>query len=331
MSDEEKFDGMLFTLAEQHQDGIKGVLNTMFSFLARKTDFYVGGKAGQAREIVDEAFKKHEQFAKERHQKEMAEKEEADRIRKEKLRKKREEEEKQVESKIVEISDEEAAKIQAEIDAKKNIPVLEETKIEDVKEVEKKEVKDKEKEEEEKEEEEDKGKMKPNAGNGADLPNYKWIQTLQDVDLTVQLQIPGRVKARDCVVEIHKKKIKVTLKNQTPIIDGELQHEVKTEESSWVLDDGKTINIHLEKINKMEWWSQLVTTDPIINTKKVQPENSKLSDLDGETRSMVEKMMYDQRQKELGLPTSEESKKMDILKKFQASHPEMDFSKCKFN
>jgi hypothetical protein len=163
----------------------------------------------------------------------------------------------------------------------------------------------------------------------AALP-YKWEQTIKDLDITIT--IDAKYKGKDLDINIGRNSIKAGIKGQEPILQGELPHPIRVDDSTWTLastNSGKEISIHLDKVNQLEWWPHVVTTAPKIDTSKIQPENSKLGDLDGETRGMVEKMMYDQRQKEQGKPTSDEQKKADILKKFQEQHPEMDFSNAK--
>ncbi|KAJ5492533.1 Nuclear movement protein nudC [Penicillium diatomitis] len=178
---------------------------------------------------------------------------------------------------------------------------------------------------------EEKDRKAREAAEQAQLP-YQWTQTIRDVDITAP--IPANIKGRDMDVSLTKTKIRVAIKGQEPIIEGDLPHAILVDESSWTLETtskppGKEVSIHLDKANKMEWWAHVVKTAPKIDVSKITPENSSLSDLDGETRAMVEKMMYDQRQKEMGAPTSDEQKKMDMLKKFQEQHPEMDFSNAK--
>jgi len=180
---------------------------------------------------------------------------------------------------------------------------------------------------EEKEDEEDKGKLKPNAGNGGQTDLYSWTQILGELEAVIP--IPPGTKSKQLDVVIENKRLKVGLKGKPPIVEGEFHKQIKPADCTWHINDGKEVAITILKFNNMEWWSQLLKGEPEINTRKINPETSKMDDLDAETRGVVEKMRFDQIQKERGLPSSDEMKKNEMLQKFMAQHPEMDFSKAK--
>lgn len=150
--------------------------------------------------------------------------------------------------------------------------------------------------------------------------------------------IDSSLNKKQLQVKIDVDKLKVVIAGET-VIDGKWKERINSEESFWTIEDGevqdysgKYIHISLEKWkNQTSWWNTPIQGDNEINTQKINPEPSKLSDLDGETRSTVEKMMFDMRQKQQGLPSSDELQKQEKLKEFMKAHPEMDFSKCKFN
>lgn len=252
-----------------------------------------------------------------------------DNIQREKLRKEKEEAKKRAEkekqerqqAKVVELSDEEIQQIEEEEKAKKlkavqppPNPVEEEKK------------------ETTPNEGEDEGTGAiPLPGNGGITDRYSWTQTLHE--MTVNFFLPSDVAAKQLKVEVKTDRMKIILRNQV-FLEGDFSKKVKADDHVWTIDtvDGqRVLSLTVDKYEGTSWWSCVFKGDPEINTRKVEPENSKLSDLDSETRSTVEKMMEDQRRKSMGMPSVDDEKKQDVLKQFMSSHPEMDFSKAKFS
>jgi CS domain len=128
---------------------------------------------------------------------------------------------------------------------------------------------------------------------------YTWRQELGEVDVVVP--VPLGTRGKDLQVVMEKKKLSVGLKGKDKILDGVLCKDIKVEDSTWtlrtcfcsrslcralipILEDNQAVLIHLEKLNQQEWWENVLTHHPKIDTKKIEPPNGKLSDLDGETR-----------------------------------------------
>lgn len=171
--------------------------------------------------------------------------------------------------------------------------------------------------------------LAPNAGNGADFPTYSWIQTLSEVVVTVP--VPAGTRGAGAAVSISKDRVEIGLKGQPPILAGALEAPVRPEDCFWSVVDGKAVEVTLTKADGMRWWAAVVTGEPALDVTKVEPENSKLGDLDAETRATVEKMMWDQRQRATGGLTSDQAAKAAAVEKFKAAHPELDFSSATIN
>ncbi|CAM9480869.1 unnamed protein product [Ectocarpus sp. 13 AM-2016] len=164
------------------------------------------------------------------------------------------------------------------------------------------------------------GKQVP-IGNGGVTDRYYWTQTVNEA--TVYVDVPPGTRSKDvsCVIRPRWLKLKVrgagtaggagaaaagaaAAGAEDVVFDGELSSAVSREDSMWSLNDGKTVVISFEKTTK-SWWKSVVVGDPEIDTSKVD-STTKISEYDGETQGAIRKIMFDQRQKSLGLPTSDE-------------------------
>lgn len=88
------------------------------------------------------------------------------------------------------------------------------------------------------------------------------------------------------------------------LIDSDLPWGIRAEESTWSLIPGECIQISIEK-SLERWWENFLIDEKKINLKHIQPEKP-MDNLSQEEQMKIHQMMYDQRQKAMGLPTSEE-------------------------
>ena len=290
MAEEEKFDG-LFMNAIQHSRGIEPFFDAMFSFMRRRTDFFTAEESSA--KVVNDKMQKHMLLFREDKKKEQL------------LQQKKAAETKSAQpaqssgATVEEVDEDEAMRIELENLRKRQAEAAAKEAAAKEKGAVEEEAKD---EKDEKDEKADAAslKQKPNVGNGGYTEQYVWHQTLDEV--TAYIKLPAGTAAKQLAVSITPSKLSVAFKSKPaePLVAGEWAGRVNASESFWNIErDGEkaTLTMTLEKVDGKRWWSSLLTGDVEIDTQKVEPENSKLSDLDGDTRATVEKMKYDQQQK----------------------------------
>ncbi|WAQ96656.1 NUDC3-like protein [Mya arenaria] len=155
----------------------------------------------------------------------------------------------------------------------------------------------------------------PDSYNGAVRDNYSWAQSITDLD--VKVKVPSYIKkGRDVKVDIAKKHLKVSHKDDQGqwkvLVDGSLTWEVHKDECIWTLNPGANVQVTLEK-REERWWEALLDGEEKISVRKIDASRP-MTDLDDEAQAKIEEMMYNDRRKKMGLPTSQEQKVQDIMK-----------------
>ena len=301
-----KYDGIILKMIEDSK-GYDGFFDLIFSMLRRKTDFF--SHKNVAEKIIAETGKKHIiQYMEDQKKKEEQEKKVMSR------KAKRKGKQSEIDEKRKQAA--EALKRQREAETQKEETLEEKNKNKPDFKV--------------------KGKPQPNDRNGGENDKYSWGQTLEQLDVTVEIEKDIRAKQLD--VQIKTNTVRIARKDGSKVyLEGEWFEKIDSEESFWTLETGSTCKNLVMNITKLpnqdKWWDTVIKGDQKIDTSKVNPEPSKLSDLGGEMRGEVEKMMFDMRQKKMGKPSSDELKKREMLEKVMKANPNLkfDLSNAKFN
>nr|CCC90942.1 putative nuclear movement protein [Trypanosoma congolense IL3000] len=155
---------------------------------------------------------------------------------------------------------------------------------------------------------------------GINYEKYSFGQT--DSEVVIKVPLPDGTSSRSVCVDIKVSSLVIGLKNETPFLSGELFRPVKVDECTWCIEDKKMLVVTLIKTNMQyeEWWPCVTTNEKQMDMKTFKPPSKHISELDDSTQATIAKMMFDQRQKRLNLPTSDELRFQELAHGGRASH-----------
>ena len=151
--------------------------------------------------------------------------------------------------------------------------------------------------------------------NGGVTDKYKWSQTLNELD--VQIDLPINTKPKDVTVLITNTHLTVSVNTADQqltqvLIEGDLPYKVLTDSSIWMVESG-VIHVSLEKA-KERMWGSVFEGETEIDLTKVDAVKD-ISDLDPESQAAVSRVIFDQHQKNQGKPQSHEIETYNLLEK----------------
>lgn len=152
--------------------------------------------------------------------------------------------------------------------------------------------------------------------NGAVRENYRWSQSILDLD--VQVPVPEYItKARDVRVNITATNVNVAVKGNVAgewktLMEGELCWKTYKDESIWSLEPGRHVQVHLEKAQE-RWWDALLVSEPKIDLSCIDTTRH-MADLAQCEQMKIQELIWNQERKCQGLPTSDQLAAENILK-----------------
>lgn len=139
-------------------------------------------------------------------------------------------------------------------------------------------------------------------GNGGSTKRYKWTQTIEEC--SVLIRVPDNTRGKDLDVTIKSSSLAVKLKRDSSVLlDGSLTEKINPSESTWTMEGGVLVLV-LDKVKKC-FWSTVMEGDDKIDTTLVDNRRT-ISSYDEATQAQIRKIIFDQNQAKQGLPSSDE-------------------------